>query len=179
MIPCDRTDRVCSCPTRGPGASAEAGLTLIETLFALALLTFGVLALFAPMHYANVSFADSRARAAAIEIATSRMESVKIDPQSFFDRVPEADRPLAPLVGLWHHAALDQDFGEIAQYPEYSSYVLLVENLAVNNTAIVRIPVIWLRAGGRPSTTDGLPFEPNNPDAHPAQVELRAVVRYR
>ena len=166
-------------PDLGIELRTEAGLTLIEVIFAIAVLMFGVLALLQPLHFSALSLSNSRERAAALEIATSRMETIKVAPDTFFAQVPSAERPPLPLTGVWHHADLDLDYGEIADRPFYACYVLLDGNVGANNTAIVRIPVIWKRISGRFSTLDGEPFDPNAPDAHPAVVELRDVVRYR
>jgi hypothetical protein len=167
----------------------EAGLTLVEVVFALAILMFGLLALTAPIHYATSSLANSKAIALATELAASRMEAVKADPIAFFARLPEAQRPQAPLApndcdepgclpNLWHHPALDQDFGEIPGHPEFACYVLLESNLSPN-TAVIRIPVVWLRPGGRVSTSTGQRFDPMRPDAPAAVVELISVIQYR
>jgi hypothetical protein len=157
----------------------QAGLTLLETMFALAILVYGILALFLAMQYAALSLSNSKERAAALEIAASRMELVKGDPVTFFNQLPVDSRPPLPLAGVWHSLELDQDFGKIPEHPNMACYVVLAENFASSNTAVVRIPVIWIRIGGKFSTVDGQAFDANDPDAHPAIVELRDVIRYR
>jgi hypothetical protein len=167
---------------------ADAGLTLVETMLALTILLCGLLALLAPMHRAAASLNNSQAIATALEIAARRMEQIKQDPVGFFQAVPDAERPQAPLAAngcttpcipnLWHHQLLDRDFGTIPGHPEMASFVLLESNVT-DNTAVVRIPVIWRRVGGAWSTSTGEPFDPLRPDTPAAIVELVSVIQYR
>jgi hypothetical protein len=167
---------------------AEAGLTLIETIFALAVFAFGFLALFGPIHYATLSQVNSREMAAAVEVATTRMEQIKIGAEAFFAQVPPAQLPPSELTGRWHHSLLDLDFGEVPGHPNFACYVVLERNVMVGpttadpvsvNVAIVRVAVVWRRVGGAFSTLTGGPYDPANPDRNPATVELRTIVRYR
>ena len=41
------------------------------------------------------------------------------------------------------------------------------------------IPVVWIRPGGKFSTATGAAFDPLNPDANPATIELISSVQYR
>ena len=166
----------------GKTRSAEAGLTLVETLFALGILMFGIMALLGPMYYAGNSLSNSTHMALATELASSRMETVKADPVGFF-RSLGADRPPMPLCSTtpctaWNHAGVNQDFNQIPGYGEFATWVILETNIT-DNTAIIRIPVVWIRPGGKFSTATGAAFDPLNPDANPATIELISSVQYR
>jgi hypothetical protein len=166
-------------------ARGQAGLTLIETTIALGILMFGIIALLGPMYYATSSMANSKRLALATEIAASRMEEVKSAPILFFARAG-ANRPAAPFCDddpdtpcvPWTDTSLNLDFGEIPDRPEFACWVILESNLT-NNTAIIRIPVVWIKPGGRFSTTTGEAFNPLSPDAPSATVELISTVQYR
>jgi hypothetical protein len=170
-------------PGSGEGRPLDSrGLTLIETIFALGIMSFWLLGMFVPLQYALSSMASSTSMAAAIEVATSRMEEIKIDPVRFFSStysIPTEEQPPPWLEEVWHHENLSWEFGQVPGYPNMACHVILDSNVGVNNTGVVRIPCVWIRPGGRQSTLDGQPFDPDEPDAHPALVELRSVVVYR
>jgi prepilin-type N-terminal cleavage/methylation domain-containing protein len=173
-------------PWRSRSQSArhgQAGLTLIETIFALAIFAMGSTAMMSAIFYATGSLAGSKKIAIATEIAAARMEQVKASPIVFFAQL-DGDAPPSPLCGpdakcpAWSHASLNQGFGQIPGYPELASWIILQGNLT-DNTAVIRIPVVWIKPGGRFSTRTGAAFNPMDPDANPASVELISSVQYR
>lgn len=122
----------------------RAGLTLVEILVALGVLTIGVMTLFSAFAVAFSGVSSGRQSSTAVFLAVQRLEEIKAfamspDPAQGFANVTSENFPAEP-------------YSAISGYARYRRQVTIADSPVVPaNTKRVRVAVLY-----RPTTAAGL-----------------------
>lgn len=118
----------------------ESGLTLIETVIALAILTVGLTALATTVPAAFKTLHIGRQSSTAVFLALQRLEEVKA-----FAASPDPARGFANLTGAAFPA---EPYASIPDYPDYRRQVLILQPpTAPADTRVVQVTVFYRPIG--------------------------------
>jgi hypothetical protein len=131
----------------------NSGSSLVDVLMANFLMIIGVFAVLSPVSIGMRHLNDSDRTSIAMNLARSTMEN-------------------AMSANYGTVASSFEGYGSIPGYPDFKRIVVVQENTPVNYVKLIRVAVLWAVPGAKESTSDGLAYDPLNPDAHRAFVVL-------